>query len=173
MPFKPDMHHPYVACHLQTVHPFSVILISISTEISSSFQRHTWFAKLMPGSFFPFWSMHMHCISYLAYHAMYCIMLLVHCTVIDCWSFACVLALGRAGRWVHDQAFVNSENIAGKMTIPSKSLLSLLASCSLYCYAALPTTCYIVPPILPCQASNPPFLANRCLAMLLLAQPLL
>ena len=28
--------------------------------------------------------------------------------------------------------------ISGKMTIPSKSLLSLLASCSLYCYAALP-----------------------------------
>ena len=56
--------------------------------------------------------------------------------------------------------------ISGKMTIPSKSLLSLLASCSLYCYAALPTTCYIMPPILPCQAPNPPFPANRCLAML-------
>ena len=56
--------------------------------------------------------------------------------------------------------------ISGKMTIPSKSLLSLLASCSLYCYAMTPTTCYIMPPILPCQASNPPFLANRCLAML-------
>ena len=55
-----------------------------------------------------------------------------------------------------DQAFDNSENLAGKMTIPSISLLSLLASCSLYRYVALPTTCYIVPPILPCQASNPP-----------------
>ena len=33
-----------------------------------------------------------------------------------------------------DQAFDNSENLAGKMTIPSKSLLSLLACCSLYCY---------------------------------------
>ena len=65
-----------------------------------------------------------------------------------------------------DQAFDNSENFAGKMTIPSISLLTLLASCSLYCYAAIPTTCYIMPPILPCQASNPPFLANRCLAML-------
>ena len=33
--------------------------------------------------------------------------------------------------------------ISGKMTIPSKSLLSLLASCSLFCcaYAAIPTTC--------------------------------
>ena len=65
-----------------------------------------------------------------------------------------------------DQAYVNSENFAGKMTIPSKSLLSLLASCSLYCYAAIPTTCYIMPPILPCQASNPIFLASHCLAML-------
>ena len=46
--------------------------------------------------------------------------------------------------------------ISGKVTIPSKSLLSLLASCSLNCYAALPTTCYIMPPMLPCQASNPP-----------------
>ena len=50
-----------------------------------------------------------------------------------------------------DQANVNSENFVGKMTIPSKSLLSLLARCSLFCYAyaAIPTTCYIMPPILP------------------------
>ena len=47
--------------------------------------------------------------------------------------------------------------ISGKMTIPSKSLLSLLAICSLFCYAAIPTNCYIMPPILPCQAPNPPF----------------
>ena len=76
--------------------------------------------------------------------------------------FACVLALGRAGRRVRVrgpvefafkvQAFVFTENFAGKMTIPSKSLLSLLASCSLFCYAAIPTTCYIMPPMLPCQA---------------------
>ena len=46
--------------------------------------------------------------------------------------------------------------ISGKMTIPSKSLLSLLASCSLFCYAAIPTTCFIITPILPCSASNPP-----------------
>ena len=56
--------------------------------------------------------------------------------------------------------------ISGKMIIPSKSLLSLLSRCSFYRYAVLPATCYIMPPILPCQASNPPFLANRCLAML-------
>ena len=41
-----------------------------------------------------------------------------------------------------DQANVNSENFAGKMTTPLKSLLSLLARCSLYCYAydTIPTT---------------------------------
>ena len=56
--------------------------------------------------------------------------------------------------------------ISSKMTIPSKSLLSLLASCSFYRYVTLPTTCYIMPHILPCQASNPPFLADHCLATL-------
>ena len=97
------LRHSCFACHLQTVYPFPVIFISISTEIISSFQRNTWFAKLLPWAFFPFQSMHMHCISYLAYHAMYCIMLLLHCTVIDCCSIACVLALGRVRRWVRDR----------------------------------------------------------------------
>ena len=92
--------HYCFACHLQTVHPIPVIFISISTKINSSFQRHSWFAKLRPGSIFSFRSMHMHCISHPAYHAMFCIMLLAHCTMIDCWSFACVLALGRARRRV-------------------------------------------------------------------------
>ena len=72
-----------------------------------------------------------------------------------------------------DQDFVKSENFAGKMTIPSKSLLSLLASCSLYRYVTLPTTCFVMPPIFPCQVSNPPFLANRCLDNLPLCSALL
>ena len=101
--------HYCFACHLQTVHPIPVIFISISTEINSSFQRSSWFAKLRPGSIFSFRSMHMHCISLPAYHAMFCIILLAHCTMVDLISFACVLALGRAGRrvrvrgtrWVH------------------------------------------------------------------------
>ena len=87
---------------------------------------------------------------------MFCIMLLVH------FPWLIVVPLLVFLLWVEpgdefvneepveyayeDQAFDNSENLAGKMTIPSKSLLSLLASCSLYCYAALPTTCYIKPP---------------------------
>ena len=174
-----ELCHSCFACHLQTVHPFLAIFISISTEIISSFQWHTWFSKLRPGSCISFWSTHMHCISHLAYHVMFCIMLLAHCTMVDC-CFPCLwscLGLEPGDEYVieepventyKDQACVNSENFAGKMNISSKSLLSLLASCSLYCYAydAIPTTCYIIPPILPCQASNPPFLANRCLAML-------
>src|SRR3954466_10398026 len=49
---------------------------------------------------FSFRSTHMHCIPHLAYHAMFCIMLIAHCVVVDSCSFACVLALGRAGRRV-------------------------------------------------------------------------
>src|SRR3954471_19290038 len=94
--------HSCFACHLQTVHPIPVIFISISTEITSYFQRHTWFAKIMPCSSLSFRSMHMHCISHLAYHAMFCIILFVHCIVVDSCSFAHVLALGRAGRRVRE-----------------------------------------------------------------------
>ena len=65
-----------------------------------------------------------------------------------------------------DQAFINSENFAGKMTIPSKSLLSLLASCSLFCYVVIPTTCYIMPPYCHVKSLTHLVLANRCLAML-------
>ena len=79
-----ELCHYCFACHLQTVHPITVIFISISTEIISSFQRHTWFANLMHCSIFPFRSMHMHCISHPACHAMFCIMLLAHCTMVDC-----------------------------------------------------------------------------------------
>ena len=78
-----DWCHYCFPCHLQTVHPIPVIFISISTEINSSFQRHSWFSKLRPGSIFSFRSTHMHCISHPAYHAMFCIMLLAHCTVVD------------------------------------------------------------------------------------------
>ena len=58
--------------------------------------------------------------------------------------------------------------ISGKMTIPSKSLLSSLASCSLYCYAfaAIPTTCFIMPPYCHVKPLTHLVLANRCLAML-------
>ena len=63
-----DSWHSCFACHLQTVHPFPVIFISISTEIISSFQWHACFAKLLPCASFFFRSTHMHRISYLPYH---------------------------------------------------------------------------------------------------------
>src|SRR3954468_22755974 len=78
-----DYCHSCIACHLQTVHPIPVIFISISTEITSSIQWHTWFAKIMPCSSLSFRSTHLHCISHLAYHVMFCIMLLAHCIMID------------------------------------------------------------------------------------------
>src|SRR4051812_5364352 len=69
---------------------------------------------------------------------MSCIIAFEHCIVIDVCP-RCLLCLS----WVEpgdefvnedlveneyeDQAFVNTDNLAGKMTIPSKSLLSLLA----------------------------------------------
>ena len=98
-----DSCHSCFACHLQTVHPFPVIFISISTEIISSFQWHTWFAKLLPcSSFFP--SGARICI---AYHISHIFHVLHHVAcafpVIDCGSIACVLALGRAGRWVRER----------------------------------------------------------------------
>ena len=89
-----DLCHSCLACHLQTVHPFPVIFISISTEIISYFQWHTWFAKLLPCSSFFFRSTHMHCISHPAYHAMFCIMLLAHCIVVDCGFFCFCSCLG-------------------------------------------------------------------------------
>ena len=98
-----ELCHYCFACHLQTMHPIPVIFISILTEINSSFQRHTWFSKLRPCSIVSFRSTHRHRISHPAYDAMFCIMLLVHCTVVDCVSLACVLALGRARRRVRDR----------------------------------------------------------------------
>ena len=58
--------------------------------------------------------------------------------------------------------------ISGQMTIPSKSLLSLLASCSLFCYAyaAIPTTCLSCLPYCWTKPLTHLVLANRCLAML-------
>ena len=58
--------------------------------------------------------------------------------------------------------------ISGKMTIPSKSLLSLLASCSLFCYVyvVIPTTCLSCLPYCWTKPLTHLVLANHCLAML-------
>ena len=58
-----------------------------------------------------------------------------------------------------DPAFDNSENLAGKMTIPSISLLSLLASTCSIAMLALPSFVYHAS-LLPCQTSNHPVLAT-------------
>ena len=67
-----------------------------------------------------------------------------------------------------DQANLNSENFAGKMTIPSKSLLSLLARCSLFCYAyaTIPTTFLSCLPYCHVKPLTHLVLANHYLAML-------
>ena len=87
------------------LHPIPVIFILISTEIISSFQRHTWFAKLMPCSCFSSQSTHMHCISHLACHDMYCTMLFVHCTVIYCGSLLVFLL------WVERETSTCTRNL--------------------------------------------------------------
>ena len=58
--------------------------------------------------------------------------------------------------------------ISGKMTIPSKSLLSLLARCSLFCYAyaTIPTTCLSCLPNCHVKPLTHLVLENHCLAML-------
>ena len=100
-----------------------------------------------------------HIISCISF--MYCIMLLVH------FPWFIVVPLLVFLSWVEpgdefvneepveyayeDQAFDNSENLAGKMTTPRNHFYLCFASCSLYCHAALPIICYIMPPILPCQ----------------------
>ena len=74
------LHHSCFACHLQTVHPFPVIFISISTEIISSFQRHTWFAKLMPcsSSFLPKHAYALHITSRISWHVLHHVACALH-----------------------------------------------------------------------------------------------
>ena len=98
---------------------------------------------------------------------MYCIMLFVHCTVIYCGSLLVFLLWVEPGdEYVHeepieyayeDPAFNNSENLAGKMTIPSISLLSLLASNRSIAMLVLHAFVYHAY-LLPCQTSNQPVL---------------
>ena len=130
-----DRCHICFACHFQTMHPIPVIFISISTEITSPFQWHSWISKLRPGSIFPLQIMHMHCIPHPAYHIMFMCWLFT----MLCASFWCFIL--RVGS--DNVEFVRTRSstsvcllhglvllpcgISGKMTIPSKSLLSLLA----------------------------------------------
>ena len=130
-----DRCHMCFACHLQTVHPIPVIFISISTEINSSFQWHSWFSRLSPGAIFPFRSMHMHRIPHPACHTMFMCWLFT----MLCASFRCLLLRVGSGNVVFVRTHSSMSvyllhglvlllcGISGKMIIPSKSLLSLLA----------------------------------------------
>ena len=130
-----DSCHSCFACHLQTVHPFPVIFISILTEIISSSSGMLGLPSYcLVHHFLPKHAYASHIISCISF--MYCIMLLVP------FPWLIVVPLLVFLLWVEpgeefvyeesveyayeDQAFDNSENLAGKMTIPSKSLLSLL-----------------------------------------------
>ena len=129
-----ELCHYRFACLLQTVHPIPVIFISISTEINSSSQRHTWFAKLRPGSIFPFRST--ICIAYHISHIMPCFASC--CLHIAPWLIVslllvCLVWVEPGDEFANEELVefgfedpVNSDNFAGKMIIPSKSLLSLL-----------------------------------------------
>ena len=68
-----DRCHICFACHFQTVHPILAIFISISTEINSPFQWHSWFSKLRPGSIvsFPNHAYASHIASRISYHVLH------------------------------------------------------------------------------------------------------
>ena len=65
-----------------------------------------------------------------------------------------------------DQAFDNSENLAGKMTTPRNHFYLCFPSCSFYHYVALPTTCLLCLPYCHVKPLTHHVLANHCLAML-------
>src|SRR4051812_13591998 len=153
--------HSCFACHLQTVHPIPVILYRFQTKSPHLSSGILGLPRLCLVHLFP--SGARICMAYHISHIMPCFASC--CLRIASWLIVVPLLVFLF--WVEpgdeyvneepventyeDQAVDNSENLADKMTIPSKSLLSLLARCSLFCYAyaAIPTTCYIMPPILP------------------------
>ena len=116
--------------------------------------------------------MHMHHIPHPAYHTMFMCWLFT----MLCASFRCLLLRVGSG----NVAFVRIRSstsvcllhglvllpcgISGKMIIPSKSLLSLLASCLLFCYAyaAIPTTCLSCLPYCWTKPLTHLVLANHC-----------
>ena len=139
-----------LVCHFQTVTPIPAFFISFSSDFISPFQWHTWIYKLRPGSCNSL-SHHAyasHTASRISYHVH---VLVVYYVV--CFFPVLLLRVGSV-----NVAFVRTRltasvcllhglvllpcGISGKMTVPSKSLLFLLASCSLFCYAyaAIPTT---------------------------------
>ena len=100
----------------------------------------------------------LHFLSYLAYASRIASRIAYHLCIIlfelSTWLIVfrflvCVVWVELGDECAHEEPVefayedqVNYDNFVGKMIIPSKSLLSLLARCSLFCYAyaAIPTT---------------------------------
>ena len=129
-----DRCHIWIACHFQTVTLIPAFFISFSSDFISPFQWHTWISKLRPGSCVSCHILHLasRIASRIAYH--HCIMLLDPCTwLIVSLLLVCLVWVEPGDEFANEEpvefAFedpVNSDNCAGKMIIPSKSLLSLL-----------------------------------------------
>ena len=143
----------------QLLFPASLLDFQVEARFNYSFPNHAYA---------------LHTASRISYHV--CIMLLEHCTWLIVFLLLVVLAWVELGdEYVieepieyayEDQA--KSKNFTGKMTIPSKSLLCLLARCSLFCYAyaTIPTTCLSCLPYCHVKPLTHLVIANRCLAML-------
>ena len=74
------------------------------------------------------------------------------------WGFVRLHLVCLRGFIIFMDSFFFLAGFQARWPLPLISLLSFLASCSLFCYAyaAIPITCFIMPPILLNQASNPP-----------------
>ena len=122
------------ACHFQTVTPIPVFFISFSSNFISSFQWHTWISMLRPGSCLSCHILHFasRTASRIAYHP--CIILFHPCTWLTVsLLLVCLVWVEPGDEFANEEPVefalkdpVNSDNFAGKMIIPSKSLLSLL-----------------------------------------------
>ena len=129
-----DRCHFWIACHFQTVTPIPMIFISFSSDFISSFQWHPWNSMLRPGSCISCHILHFasRIASRIACH--HRIVLFASCTgLIVSLLLVCLVWVEPGDEFSNEEpvefAFedpVNSDNFAGKMIIPSKSLLSLL-----------------------------------------------
>ena len=117
------------------------------------------------------------CITYRIPHSIPCshhVVWALH--VVDCVPFAYCSCLGRArrrvrergARWVRLRGSSQLWELCRQDDHTLESLLSLLARCSLFCYAyaTMPTTCLSCLPNCHVKPLTHHVLANRCLAML-------
>ena len=143
----------------QLTFPVALLVFQDEARFNHSFANHAYAS---------------HIASRISYHV--CIMLFEHCTWLIVFLMLVVLVWVEPGdEYMNEEPVefayedqVNSDNFVGKMTIPSKSLLSLLARCSLFCYAyaMIPNTFLSCLPYCHVKPLTHLVVANRCLAML-------